>query len=416
MKTLSTYLPKDTVYFYGYPAGEDSNFYNCVPPTIEELVSARPLICAGDGIRIVSFQATCNWRIRELLETLGTKTIPQEQIIELPEAIDACKRGSERNRLVTSALQKCVPDESLLMAQPYLRLAMRNKYRLDPALCNMLNDKQYMASYISPEFLPQQRAAYRCGEDFDRDNRDYSPCVVKISSSSSGDGVRICRNAPDLERARQEFSNVQEAVLLQEFVDAADNIGVQFAIPSDPNLPIELIGMSRQIIGNGGEFNGGVVRADAVIPDAIQTVLLSDVLPTIRARGWYGVGGFDVLRTQDGRTCIIDPNFRITAMTAFVLQSVNGILKRNMVSMTGTFKGNEDDLRSLARADDPNQLLSIIALRTTNDGFQFNGTLLFDQEETMRENAVRVRRAGASSPVLDALTNGVPARLSAARP
>ena len=56
--TLSDFFPKDTVYFYGYPSGEDSGFLNLVHPSIEELVAARPLSCLGDSLSVLCFTAT----------------------------------------------------------------------------------------------------------------------------------------------------------------------------------------------------------------------------------------------------------------------------------------------------------------------------------------------------------------------
>lgn len=401
--SLSTFLPANTAYFYGYPAGEDSSFYNLVPPPVEELVSARPLVCAGENIDIVAFAGATRTETLSLLRDLGVPLVAESQIIRLPEEIGIDLLGAERNRRVINALCEKTRNNSLLMAQPYNRRELDKKYQIESDVSTYMNDKARMYDYIPNEYLPELLATFQSGCAFAQDERKFAPCVVKVSSSSSGDGVRICRNERALTEAKKSFSTVQGTILIQALVTAQRNIGIQFGIPADSAKPIEILGLSRQVTTSDGEFMGGVVKTDDKVPDLIRTVLEKTILPKVRSRGWYGVGGLDVLVDNNNRIFFIDPNYRITAMTAYVYEMLAGVVKRNMLTMTAAFNGSTARLKTLASADESSQLLNLIALRGKEGGYQFNGGLLFEDISALRKNARLLLEAGVTSDVLRAI-------------
>src|SRR3990167_6408732 len=82
---LSKYFPKGSIYFYSFPSGQDSNFFNTVPPWIEELVASRPLVCAGDNLKVLTFAASSSDEIRNFLEQdCGVRAFKKKRIITLP--------------------------------------------------------------------------------------------------------------------------------------------------------------------------------------------------------------------------------------------------------------------------------------------------------------------------------------------
>lgn len=299
--TLSNYFPPDTTYFYGYPAGNDSRFYNSVPPFIEELVSARPLVCAGPTMRIIAFSATTRDDMLRLLVETGTDLPSPDRIIRLPDALSADVTGERRNTAIIDALTNVVPDGSLVMAQPYDRESLRTKYRIPLACATAMNDKLQMRDWVPAEFLPQTITTFADGRSFAQCNDFPLPCVIKLSNSSAGDGVRVCRTMEDIIAAKETFSSVREPIFIQEYIDATENYGVQFGIPADPAQPIDIIGMSRQITSPAGEFLGGIVLRNDPVPEELAEPLREQILPRAREQGWFGVGGIDVLKSAESR-------------------------------------------------------------------------------------------------------------------
>ena len=119
---LSAVFPANTAYLYGYPVGWDpkSRFLNNASTTTEELVAARPLVCAGEHVDVVVFANTVQERILHLLQhELGT--VITDRRIVLPKEIDANVTGEDRNKKIQAALRDLVGNKSLVMAQPYIR-------------------------------------------------------------------------------------------------------------------------------------------------------------------------------------------------------------------------------------------------------------------------------------------------------
>lgn len=399
MTNLSNFFPSETEYFYGYPAGEDSGFYNLVPPYVEELVSARPLVCAGDSMRVVVFANTVRDRCKRMFSALEVPSNLDNAII-LPNEITASVTGKNRNDVVRSALRKQTQDNRLIMAQPYADKELAEKYQINADLSQWFNDKQNMAQYIPAQYLPRILAQVENGLAFTQmENR--APCVVKVTSSSSGDGVAICRTAEDFSAAQKNFSQVNSSIFVQELIQETDNIGIQFGIPADQKLPIEVIGQSNQLISESGSFEGGIVWKNKDVPAEVTRVLREIILPNVRKMGWYGVGGLDVLVKNKEEFYFIDPNFRMTAMTAPVYLSKNDTIKKNAVSMSGVLP--EDLLTEIACNGSRRQLLSIVSLSEENEQLRFNGCLLFDQQETLRENAEALIQYGVRSSLLTSL-------------
>src|SRR3989344_102297 len=98
---LSKYFPAGTVYFYSFPAGDDSSFYNAVPPWKEELVAARPLVSGGNKIKVVTFASALKNEVwDQMTQDLGVEMISKSQAIGLPEAIHPEVTGTQRNSMI----------------------------------------------------------------------------------------------------------------------------------------------------------------------------------------------------------------------------------------------------------------------------------------------------------------------------
>lgn len=413
--SLSDYFPAGTTYFYGFPCGEDSNFLNRVPSWIEELVAARPVTCAGDHVSVLTFSASGDPDIRDLLQNhCGLELAPSNRVNTFPPDINSTLNCHERNVRIKQELWTRVTPGTLVMAQPYLDASLRHLYLIDPWITAWLNDKKNMPEYIPEEHLPKRPRAYSNGAEFfaHTDQINQWPCVIKISSSSAGDGVRICFNREQLKEAAEEFKDSLGDIFVEEFIGAQFNYGLQFAIPHDHTKPIEIIGWNQQIVSEQGEFLGGVIYPDdySETLKEVTQVFLTTILPDVRKRGWYGVGGVDILVRPDGRWYCIDPNFRMTAITAYLMEAYNGTVQTPLAGFKGTFTGTRrnfiDHVLIHAKEKSSEQILHMQSLTRSGTTYQFNAGLLFRDQQSAQDNAEHLLNDDVQSRVLVKITKG----------
>lgn len=413
MLTLSDYFPKNTEYFYSYPVGDTLHFYNTADPVNEELISARLLACAGDGVKVVVYDSILRDGTLDLLRKHSdVEFIPRDQIIVLPSSINEGILGNERNELITEALFKQTSPKKLLMAQPILDDRLIDDYQIDPKLSIWLNDKKNLDQYVPLELLPKRYAQFLNGKDFfDSQLKIPVPCVVKVSASSAGDGIRLCQNVADLEKAKADFRQVTGTLFIEEFISYKHNLGFQFGIPYDKSFFFNphIIGHNHQITAVDGEFLGGFVIHDneetvAEIKE-IKKIIENEILPKIQDMGWYGVGGFDVLITEKGKFYIIDSNFRTTGMTAYIFLTRNNLISKSMVSFTATFKGTEKEFikNVLSLNKGKKKILGIVSLTKKDDEYRFNAALLFNRKKELPDLAKSLIEVGVKSAVLEML-------------
>jgi len=416
MLTLSEYFPKGTEYFYSYPIGDTLYFYNAGDPISEELISARLLACAGDDIKVVVYNSTMKDELLGLLQKHSEiPLIKEEQIIVLPPHINEEVMDLKRNELIADALVKQTSPGKLLMAQPMLHDKLIKGYQIDPKLITWLNDKKNLEKYVPHEFLPERYAHFSNGKEFFNSNVKVSlPCVVKISASSAGEGVRMCRTKEDLEQAKKDFRERVGTIFIEKLISYVHNLGFQFGISHDKNLffPPHIIGHNHQVTASDGEFLGGFIFREEPIGDVeekIKKVIEKEILPKIQEMGWYGVGGFDVLIDAEGKFYIIDSNFRTTGMTAYIFLTRNNLIAKSMVSFTGIFNGSEKDFvkKVFSLNKGKKKILTIISLkqRRTGEGYRFDAALLFDEQKDLPKLATKLIETGVRSEVLEILAH-----------
>ncbi len=407
--TLSRYFPEGTEYFYGYPAAEDSHFFNGVPPEIEELVAARPLVCAGPNVKTICFEASLEPFVWGLMKDLGSMKAKKENIIVLPKEINNTVTGAERNRLLRTALIELSSPGSLVMAQPFLDNRLKEKFRIPSHRSIWLNDKRNLTYYVPPQYLAKTYDEFLDGRCFEECLDQIAlPCVVKVSSSSSGDGVRICHTKKQLEKAKDDFASLEGIILISELIKSVRNFGVQFGIPEDKDLPPEIIMWHEQLTNENGVFMGGIIELGiekTPLIKSMEKVILEKVLPEVRRRGWYGVGGFDVLMDKDEQFYIIDPNFRMTGMTVYDLLTRSGDIQKSSLSFMGTFEGSQKEFEktmlALATVGNSKQKLHLTTLTEHKGLFRFNAALLFDEQKDIPKLAQEVLKKKVQSSVLE---------------
>ncbi|MEK7128676.1 MAG: hypothetical protein AAB933_03920 [Patescibacteria group bacterium] len=409
MLTLSNYLPKDTEYFYSYPLGDTIFFYNDGDPVADELISARLLACAGKHIKVVVYNSILRHKSLELLrKNSDISFIPKKQIIVLPPTINERTPEFKKNELITEALIKQTSSRNLIMAQPIIDNRLVNDYQIDPKLSIWLNDKKNLDQYVPPEFSPKRYAQFRNGQDFfDSTVKIPVPCVVKVSASSSGEGIRICLNGTDFKKAKKDFKKRAGTLFVEEYISYLHNFGFQFGIPFNKEKKPHIIGYNHQVTAADGEFLGGFILKGPKVKKAqkIKKMIVREILPKIRAMGWYGVGGLDVLLTAQGKFYVIDSNFRTTGMTAYIFLTKNKLITKSMVSFTATFRGSQEEFikNVLSLNQGKDKVLVIVSLSKKGNEYRFNGALLFEEREEVPKLAVDLIRRGIKSEILQIL-------------
>lgn len=407
--SLSTYFPKGTQYFYGYPAGEDSGFLNQVPPAIEELVASRAVSCAGDHVSIVEFAATTSPIIsRDLLTAFEIPRIDPAKRIILPREIDTSLTGNARNSLIKNSLLNSTVCNNLVMAQPYTSDDMREIYQISPRLTTWLNDKQNMGDLISEELMPLKYGNFSSGVDF---KTNYSgiklPCVVKASSSSAGDGVYICHTSADIENAADSLAEITGSIIVEQYIDATKNFGVHFGIPHDDDKNVDFLGINEQLTTPEGEFIGGIIKSEQFPTEleSLKQYLMEIVLPKVRQLGWYGVGCFDVLTDKTGDAFFIDCNFRMTGMSAYHFLVANHTIKTPLIGFSGDFIGTEQQLEKhlLPLASGKDKIVQLITLSHHDNVWSFNGALFFNHDNQLKSRVNKLLHAGVKSAALSQL-------------
>jgi hypothetical protein len=408
--SLSTYFPNGTTYFYGYPVGESSGFLNRLEAAGEELIAARAFGCTGSNVTAVGFaSARPSAEERQLYAALRVAQPDHERIVRLPEEIDARLTGAERNRAIKAALQTLVPPGTLAMAQPHTDGDLHHLYQISPALTAWLNDKNHMPEFFDSEWLPRRLAQYQDGADFAAHHAGLPlPCVVKVSSSSAGDGVYICQRRSDLDRAVAALKDVTGTIMVEEFIDAARDYAVHFGVPHDATAPVEILGVNEQIVSSSGRFQAGIIQSAAFpweLGGAVR-YLRDIVLPRVRDMGWYGVGGLDVLVDRAGRVLFIDGNFRMTAMTPYHFLVANGALTAPAITFTGEITGDATTAAKvlLPHAQGPHARMHLINLVQSRGTWRFNGALSCSSKTELIAVARELLRAGVRSQVLESVS------------
>jgi hypothetical protein len=283
-------------------------------------------------------------------------------------------------------------------------------YQISPKLSNKLNDKITQSLYVPKAHLPARYKRFANGKRlFSYKGVIPFPCVVKVSSSSSGDGVVICKDIESFKFAQKKFKRIKGSILIEEFITAAHNLGIQFGVPYDPEKPIKIIGFNEQLTSEQGDYLGGIIDTKRKIKSLkkIYKLLEKTILPEIRRWGWYGVGGVDVLVREDGKFYFIDPNFRMTAAFAYIFLAKNKLTKTPLVSFTGVYKGSkysfEKNIVPIAKENLKNQKIKIIALTKYRGAYRFNAGMFFEEPKDMRKNAQKLLDVGIQSDVLEKL-------------
>lgn len=192
-------------------------------------------------------------------------------------------------------------------------------YQVPPHLLRGLNDKGNLAQYVAPEHLPRR---------YVHEPRDVPPAVrllregpvvLKIASrqpTGGGLGVFVCRRPDDVARALAG-TGPGDRVVVEERLDIARSLCVQFAVPPDGNL--RYLGTTEQICSAEGQYVGNWLDTDDPAEDPRATAAALVAVRRGVAAGYRGIVGIDVVVTMDDEVRVLDLNFRLNGSTPALL-------------------------------------------------------------------------------------------------
>jgi len=212
-------------------------------------------------------------------------------------------------------INEYVKNKTLSVLHPYDAIESE-KYQSDPELVSWLNDKHNLEE-IS-EYAPKTYSDSLKYSDIE--NISLFPSVLKSGVSSSGDGVEVLFNKWDLQSALEKFWNYEsikngtEPLLLQEYVEAVENVSVQMSVNSDGT--ISYIWMTDQITEwDHGEYYLGNVIDNTGTVDQKMIEIGTEIAEFAKVKGYIWTMGIDVLKDSAGNYFVIDGNFRLTGCT-----------------------------------------------------------------------------------------------------
>ena len=285
------------------------------------------------------------------------------------------------------------------MAQPFNDGIFASICQINPKVTTWLNDKANLPSLIPQEYLPKRYLLVKNGRELKaNESKILLPVVIKVTSSSAGDGVYICRNKHELNDAINELYGFNNQISVEELIDATKNYGIQFGMSYDGKLNI-ILGVSEQITSNEGEFIGGVVKKD--MPDHLDeiiNIIKYSVCPKVQKMGWYGVGCLDVLVTDSGRSYVIDPNFRMTGMSAAIMNSDK---KSELMSFIMSFEKSEDLLIKTLKPFIDNNQGKVVAINNFEGKWFINFILYYEDNVKLLNYIEKLINTGFTSELFN---------------
>jgi hypothetical protein len=187
---------------------------------------------------------------------------------------------------------------------------------IDPALLAYLNNKASLGDVVEAENVPERRVVDRAR--YFGAGVGALPVVLKaVTDQSNGGGcaVMVCRTSADLEQAARLFEGCEQ-IVAERLLDIERNPCLNFAVMRDGE--VRYLGFADQDISPVGKYRGNWLDRDAPIaPEAVEIA----IEPVRRAAvlGYRGLAGVDLAMTCDGRTYVLDLNFRANGCTTAIL-------------------------------------------------------------------------------------------------
>lgn len=396
------------LYVNAFARRPEDGFHSPSPDETDDLCTALPLSMTRAGVRLLVDPRAVHepvWRL--MTEDLGMDLCDPAWVETLPEGLTAALGAAGWCEALIEALARRAEPGSLLMAQPFQDPRLEGLFRRSPALSRMLNDKLDLPALVEGAAPPARLAALPDTDRLAAQPWPGVPCVVKLSGACAGEGVWAAPDEASWARATAALAGLPGRVLVERWIEARRNLDVEFLIPRDPAEPAVVLGAVEQIVGPDLRLAGGVVapaHPSTALP-AIEEILQTRVMPRLRALGWHGIGGFDVLVDEADRPWFIDPNLRLTDFTAPLLWRLRAAVTGSVLilpyaSFDGDLQGFRQRIVPLARPGSEQQLV-VLAILDQGERLLLQAGLLFHDPDELRARAATLRGLGLSARALD---------------
>lgn len=231
---------------------------------------------------------------------------------------------------------------------------------IDPAVYYELHSKEAIAKIDCPQ-----------AEVLDQVN---FPCIAKLTHGYAGLGNFLLQDARDESKMKADLERYwpTASVVVNSIInDIVGDYGIQFYLHRDGSTV--WMGLTEQHFDDGARWCGGSFDADQ------QQDLFEPMKPFVRAiadylhsNRYFGVVGFDVLKTKRGEFFLVDLNPRLTGITPFLMAS--RIFKSELGHGAGVyqasckFDGGLERLVAVAESESQCKVLVLSAFEETNAG------------------------------------------------
>ena len=383
----------------------EDGFYNGGPDETDHLCGALVLPLTRGGVWVTCDERATHPGVRAVLARSGTALGPPDQTIPTPPALRDLGDADYANALIAH-LGQIAPPGTLVMCQPYQDPRLAPCFRLSPALSAALNDKARFFERVPAAAPPPRLVQVPDGDALRAVPWPGEPCVVKLAGSCAGQGVWPCADADAWARAVDAVAGAAQPVLVERWIQADHNLDLEFLIPADPEAAPVVLGAVLQVVDAHQKLIGGVIHPPDPCPHlpALEAWLHAEIFPALRALGWHGLGGLDVLVERGGRAHVIDPNLRPTDFTAPLVAAQDLPPGTSALILPyARYPGPLDAFeREVLIAAPPTQRLRLQGILDHGDRLLFSGILPFDSAEALRDGAGWLVARGVSARALEA--------------
>lgn len=289
-------------------------------------------------------------RVRRLMERAG---------LILPDDVYTFRDGADHRQWLARLHEEWPGNFWVQQVHPPDEIRS-DRYLVPPDVLSWLNDKANLEALAGTADVPRRRlepAAWLFGGDAVRE-LPFVTKVVTDESTGGGHAVAVCDDEAGLAAARTRFHDAQTLVV-EERLSIERSFCLNFAVHLSG--AVTYLGAAEEVVAPNGRHLGNWLDDRGLPPESVAAC--TEVMQRAAARGYAGFAGIDVALTRDGRTLLLDLNFRFNASTVplLMLDSIRATNPRPVIrTRRWQLPGTVADVQpQLERAIDAGELIPL---------------------------------------------------------